>query len=396
MCAAEVVSDPAPPSDSTRPLHPLALWTAVAAAVLVVQFVAGFRHGKNVELGSGLLDGLNQFDGPEYLRIASEGYQARQLVWFPLYPLLIAALTVVVRDPLLAAVLISLAASAAAALLCWRWLEAKGVDGARRTTALAALLLYPYAWFLYGAVYADALFLALCLGAFLALEKDRRVIAAVAAAAATATRPSGFALVIGLLVVALERDGVLTLSTEGAGWIRRLHVPSRVDLQRLRAATLWPLAGLGGLAAYGAYQWFEWGSPLRFSTEQGNYHEPGTASALKQQFFAAFYEGFDARHLATTTFQAVILAAVVLAVPAVGRRFGWGYATYCFGLALLPAVSVSTFMGVGRYLLPAFPVFALVGEWLADRPGLRAGWLAASGGLMLLMTFGFARSWYLS
>jgi hypothetical protein len=169
-----------------------------------------------------------------------------------------------------------------------------------------------------------------------------------------------------------------------------------VDLQRLRAATLWPLAGLGGLAAYGAYQWFEWGSPLRFSTEQGNYHEPGTASALKQQFFAAFYEGFDARHLATTTFQAVILAAVVLAVPAVGRRFGWGYATYCFGLALLPAVSVSTFMGVGRYLLPAFPVFALVGEWLADRPGLRAGWLAASGGLMLLMTFGFARSWYLS
>ena len=48
-------------------------------------------------------------------------------------------------------------------------------------------------------------------------------------------------------------------------------------------------AGLGGLAAYGAYQWFEWGSPLRFSTEQGNYHEPGTASALKQQFFAAQY-----------------------------------------------------------------------------------------------------------
>lgn len=389
---AEVATALAPPHRRDR--TPLLLWAAVAGSVLAVQFLAGLPGGEPL-LESGVLDGLNQFDGPEYLRIASEGYLQRQLVWFPLYPLLIAAATPLLRDALTAAVAISLAASATAAWLCWRWLRIQGIDGTARTTALAVLLLYPYAWFLYGVVYADALFLALCLAAFVAFERDRRGLAALAAVAATATRPSGFALIAGMLVLALERDGVLSPRDGARGWVHQLRLPVQVTRSNLRARTLWPLAGLGGLAAYGAYQWASWGSPLRFMTEQQNYHEPGTASALKLQFFAAFYEGFDARHLATTTFQGLILAAVVLAVPAVGRRFGWGYATYCFCLALLPAVSVSTFMGVGRYLLPAFPVFALVGERLADRPRARTAWLLASGGAMALMAFGFARSWYL-
>jgi hypothetical protein len=85
-----------------------------------------------------------------------------------------------------------------------------------------------------------------------------------------------------------------------------------------------------------------------------------------------------------------------MSIPAVGRRYGWGYGVYVLGLASLPAVSVSTFMGVGRYLLPAFPCWALAGEWLADRPRWRIVWLATSAVLLVVMTAGFARSWYLT
>lgn len=373
----------------------LTLWAAALLTVLVLQLAARWGSAGS-SLSSQLLDGLNQFDGPEYLQIASEGYTQRQLVWFPLYPLLIRAVTVLTSSPLLGAVVVTVVMSAAATMLFDRWLRLRDPGISSRSTALLALLLYPYAFFLYGVIYSDALFLALCLGAFVAFERDRRGLAAVAAALATATRPSGFALVAGLLVMALERDGVLASDPRGDSWTARLGLPTRLSIRRFGRTALWPIAGFAGLAAYGVYQSWAFGSPLRFITEQANYHAPGAESALKQQFFSAFYGGFDFRYLATTTLQALILAAVIASVPAVGRRFGWGYATFTLGLALLPAVSVSTFMGVGRYLLPAFPAFALLGDWLGRHPRIRAPWLAASGALMFLMAYGFARSWYLS
>lgn len=64
-------------------------------------------------------------------------------------------------------------------------------------------------------------------------------------------------------------------------------------------------------------------------------------------------------------------------------------------LAAMPAISVSTFMGVGRYLIPCFPAFALFGEWLYRR---RFGWVwfPISAAALCLMMVGFTRSWYLS
>jgi hypothetical protein len=51
---------------------------------------------------------------------------------------------------------------------------------------------------------------------------------------------------------------------------------------------------------------------------------------------------------------------------------------------------------MGRYLLGAFPLFALAGTLLADRPRLRAPVLVASGLLLTVGAFGFARNWYLT
>ena len=396
----DVEVDEAPPGPRWFWRHPALLsWLAVAVPVLLVQFFA--RKGSRGSVGDGLgrwvFGGWVHFDGPEYLQIAQQGYTARQVVWFPLYPTSIRAVTTVLRDPTLSAVLVSLVAGAAAAVLFFKWLELRVPTRTARLAALWVLLLYPYAWFLYGVVYSDALFLALVLGAFLLVEKDRFLLAGVVGAFATATRPSGFAVVAGLLVVALDRTGVLVAAQERLHpWWGRLGLPRRIDRSQLRPEPFLTLVALVGLLGYMTYLWVEWERPLRFVEEQANYHDPNAASLLKQQFFDAFYEGFAPSHLATTTFQCVLLTAVLLSVPAVGRRFGWGYGAYVLCLAAFPAVSVSTFMGVGRYLLPAFPVAALVGEWLSTRRRLAVVWFAVCGALVLVMSFGFSRNWYLT
>jgi hypothetical protein len=94
--------------------------------------------------------------------------------------------------------------------------------------------------------------------------------------------------------------------------------------------------------------------------------------------------------------QAVVCLAFIAAVPAVARRFGRGYGIYVLATAIVPAISTSDFMGVGRYLLPAFPVFALVGATLERRrhaarfvPALLAGTLIAGTAL-------FASGYYLT
>ena len=52
--------------------------------------------------------------------------------------------------------------------------------------AVVVLLVYPYAFFLYGAVYADALFVLCSIGAFLLLERRWYVAAGLVGALATA------------------------------------------------------------------------------------------------------------------------------------------------------------------------------------------------------------------
>ena len=69
----------------------------------------------------------------------------------------------------------------------------------------------------------------------------------------------------------------------------------------------------------------------------------------------------------TLVVQAAVCLAFIAAVPAVTRRFGRGYGIYVLATALIPAFSTADFMGVGRYLLPAFPVFELVGASLERR-----------------------------
>jgi hypothetical protein len=92
---------------------------------------------------------------------------------------------------------------------------------------------------------------------------------------------------------------------------------------------------------------------------------------------------------------AVTLGALALVWPT-ARRLGWGYGVYTLAIVGLPALSSKDFMGMGRYLLAAFPLFLTLALLLRERPRLRAGVLATSALLLLSLAAAFGAAGYVS
>jgi hypothetical protein len=324
-------------------------------------------------------DGWTRWDTDWYQRIARDGYYyagpGRQSAvnFFPGYPAAMKVVMVVVRDALVAGVIVTYAAGLASALLFHRWCR-RFLGAAAAQVGVLLLLLYPFSLFLYGAVYADALFLASTLGAFVLLEEDRPWLAGLAGAVATATRPVGVAVVAGLVVRAAERRG----------W-------------RIAWRDSGVLLSVLGLAGYCALLWHRFGDPLAYTrvySADGWTHQLDLDNALKLHYFRLLADyGLNTVTWALSVQGLFTLAALAL-VPVVVRRFGWGYGMYSLLVVAIPTLSSREFLAMGRYLLPAFPCFAAAAGLLAGRRGLAAGWLVARGAGLAVMTSYFAR-WYL-
>jgi hypothetical protein len=156
------------------------------------------------DLGA-LTDVWARWDSVPYLQIAEHGYGGEKgsPAFYPLYPWLVGGLGRVLGGHyVLAGVLVSLAATVIAFWLFHRLARAHlGQDGAGR--ALLYLALFPAALFLQ-AVYAESLFLALALGAFVAAERDRWPLAWLLVGFALLTRPTGLALIPPLVLIAWQ------------------------------------------------------------------------------------------------------------------------------------------------------------------------------------------------
>jgi hypothetical protein len=411
---------------SARPAF--AIFGGVAVALFV--FVAFFAH---VDLplpyheevkpadysGPSLLEGWVRFDAGWYRSIAEDGYFFRgdeeqsSVAFFPVYPLGMRTLhSVIGGDTAAWGILITLLSGLAIALLFHRWCVPRlGERNARY--ALAALLLWPYAWYLFGAVYADALFIALVIGAFVALERERVLLATALGALATACRPVGFAVVIGLVARSLEREGVISFprfdrvrtGRLGRGPAAGADEPARplirFDRSRLRAITLLPLLSVAGLVSYVIYLWGKFDEPFAFVTAErapGWDLKPGPHTWFKVDFFdrLADYPHDGVWYTTGLVVQALLALGLLALTPRIVRKFGWAYAVYVVVVLAIPLVGSKDFQGIGRYALAAFPAFAVLGDHLAYRRRLGLGVLAVSAVALGVLCSGFARGAYVS
>ena len=365
---------------SLRPAVVLAL--AVAAALFVVSglAVALLPHADGpVALyeGPGFLEGWAQWDSGWYQFIADRGYvytPGRQgpVAFFPAYPLLMRGLGAVVGNVYLAGILVTLASGLGAIVLFWKWVKER-LDPRAAWASLLLFVLFPYSFFLYGAVYADALFIVAVLGAFTLVEHDRPWLAGVVGAVATASRPIGAVLVVALVVRVLERRDRPTGRSAGV-----------------------LLSGLG-IAGFSLYLWARFGDPLAFGTIQEAWdQEAGPETWLKLQFFRDVVDvGSPLSWLVYMAHPVLTVLGLVL-VPRVFRRFGRGYGVYAALVIGLSALGTKNFFGMSRYLLAAFPCFAVAGEWVAERPRLRKVAPAVSGLGLVVLTAAYSRGVYLS
>ena len=198
----------------------------------------------------------NHWDAANYVRIAQYGYQTHfDLAFFPLFPFLIACLGRLFGGAswsyLLVGTLISNAALLGILFLLHQLtVETMGEHVAWRT--LLYLCIFPTAFFFFAA-YNESLFLLFVLGTFLAMRRQRWLLAGLMGLLAALTRSAGILLVLPYLYEL---------------WHSRKHliITPLSLLQSVLGLILVPV----GTAIYALYCWTTIGSPLAFITIQSH------------------------------------------------------------------------------------------------------------------------------
>lgn len=369
----------------------LALYLIIALVLFGVVAVSAYSHRPRLEVpgvksadyaGPAVLEGWVRFDAGWYRWNAEhEPYylgdrEQSSVAFFPAYSLAMRAVHAVVGGDMAAVgVLVTFLSGIAAVVVFHRWCR-RFFDDAAAFTAIALLMAWPYAFYLFGAVYADAIFLASSVTAFYLLERDQPLAAGLVGAIASAARPVGIAVVVGLVAVQLHRGA-----------------RSRRDMLVLISA--------GGFFGYLAYLTVEFDAPFAFATAEGAPgwdQRPGPHTWFKVEFFERIAH-FPDRGLYFTLgiiFQAMLTIGLLVVTARVWRRLGWGYALYVAMVLGMPLVGSKDLQGLGRYALAAFPSFAVWGDLLSVRRNIRIAVLGCSSAILLFLCSAYARGSYVA
>lgn len=355
------------------------LCVLAGAAVRASQVVVDANQQGEPRPGSGigLITGVfTQWDGLWYLEIVRTGYprsippdityfqlEARA-AFFPLYPMLVRVSDVVLPGgDTLAALTLNVLLGAVAVVLVGL-LARRLTDTETATRAMVVFAVFPGS-FVLSFAYAEALLVVLAAACLLALHDERWLVAGVAAALATATRPNGVAVVAACAVASA------------------MAIRARRDWASLVAPVLSPLGFVGFQAFLRQHtgEPFAWFRVQREAWAEGTSFG-GTAVSNTVSFL---------RHpLASPTdaLTAATLVALAVAVWAAWRHRlpapMVAYSVVIVALMLLP----ETVTARPRFLFAAFPLAVPVAVWFARRE--RITWdltlVACGGGLAALTT----------
>lgn len=330
--------------------------TRVALA-LIALFLEGniplAYHGATYASGP-LLTSLTGEDAVYFLGIAAEGYHGepvhaafRDWAFFPLYPLVTRAFSIVtLGNVAVAGVLVANLAFLAALIVLYR-LSVIHLGHGRAVRSLAFVAFAPGA-VAFAMAYSDSLFLLVASGAFLAAERRRWPFMALLYGLASLTRLQGVLLGPALAILIVESNG--SWRALGAWRTRRL---------------LWLGAGPAAFGLFAAYLGLAFGDWLGMFTAQRAWSDIGREPTGP---VTPVLDRFDPIVLLLV---GVLLAYVVLFLF---RRADRPPAAY-FVLALVSigvAVASTRLQSTGRFLAVAWPF-----SWtLANR---RAEWFEVAG-----------------
>ncbi len=358
------------------------LWkiAAIAAALAAVRLTT-YAVLAHFDLPQAHLpQALCQWDCNWYLSIAQHGYDVARYdvggfsranwAFFPLFPLLVRAVTALAgTDPKVAGVLIS-----TAAFIAFATLGALYRRISRGETSPWNWLLLVSAWpfsFYFHAQYTEALYAALTTLVLLALTENRPLGAGIACAALTATRPTGILL---------------------AAWIglRQLRYIGSANTPRHTLIWLLPTAIAPlGLLIFMAFLYLHAGDALAFHHIQSGWERQGgnplTVLVHALSRFDPSHPHPGALYLPGWAILGLAAAAWLLAA----RRFA---EAWLCGMTVIVALASGTVFSVSRYV-SASPVFLFAVADLMNKirqPWLRWAILLAMATLQVFLVL----AWY--
>jgi hypothetical protein len=312
----------------------------------------------------------SHWDAPHYMSIVRDGYVAtgRRALWIvfpPAYPYATKAVALVVRSPIVSALIVSFAASVLGAWFVYRLVRLDAAH-AEAWRAVVLLFAFPTAYFL-AAPYTESLYLLGVTAAMYYARTDRYPRAAGAGVVATATRVPGIVIAPALAVEALG---------------------AKTD--RFRRLFWSGVTGLG-LASFLLVNWLVHRNPLYFlKIESGppwfQHAVPPWSSIVDAVEEMAHLIPRQPKTAYWTLFARGAAALFAVVVLVLGRRrlrvadqvFAWG--------SLLFFLSASRLISLPRYLLPVFPLYAVLAHRTQSRRVFVA--LVAAGFGMQLFLFG--------
>ncbi|GHO73616.1 hypothetical protein KSD_13870 [Ktedonobacter sp. SOSP1-85] len=295
------------------------------------------------------------WDTGHFIYLAQNGYtESWRTAFFPLQPMLIAALTPLTHDnPLIASMCISNIAFLVLLVVFYRLVK-EDFDQERAERAILYLVVFPTAFFL-AAGYTDALFLALALSCFYNMRRGHWWLAGLFGFFASLTRSAGvFLLVPFAYEYARQRQFAL----------KRLLQPAVLSMG------LVPL----GTGLFAAYCYLRFGDPLAFSHAQAHWNRQLTFpwmglldSALAVKRSSGFLSFQSLRNLIDLGCDLLILGLLILCLVGPWRlpRAYLSYVLYGLVLWLFFHLVTKTderyaLESMSRYVIELFPAFVLL------------------------------------
>ena len=342
----------------------------------MVDLISALRTGEvfwRVSPQNILVDGLVRWDSHYYLEVALRGYTFYSTDFFPVYPLLMKGLSLLIGHLTFCGLLISNLAFLVALVYLYALARQEFDDEVAQRTVFY-LAAAPAAFF-FSALYSDSVLLACIIASFYYARNGRWVFAGIAGAIASATRIFGLLVAVFILLEALWRCGIRFLPKP---WSWKAQVDLlRVDVKL--APKAWPgmVAAAGsttGLLAYMIYLNNTFNDPLAFFHVQSQFGRQvdssslfrlisNTAQSLANQ--GNFWMGqIDSRLIFDLLTTLILIPLVVIVLIKMRPSFG----LYTFLVFMVPLMT-STLTSIRRYALILVPCFILLGVW-GRRPWL--------------------------
>ena len=345
----------------------------VAVAYLTARYLQRHGHLDDALARVTVRQGLLAWDGAFYADIAQHGYGALSrpaLRFFPLTPLLGRAVGWVGVGPRVGIVIVANAAALPASTLLVLLVRSEGFASgvARRSAWLLALA--PSAFVLVLG-YAEAVFLALAIGIFLAARRRRWLVVVVLGVLAGTSRPSGF-------IVALP------IAIEAVRTVRAAPVTERL---RALAATASPFVGAALYLAWVGDRFGDALLPFRVQTRanlKGSFTNP--LSSITDAVDGLFHG-----HIGTGLHVPWMIVVVVLVILAF-RRLPASYGAFA-AVSVASAVTSANLDSFERYALGAFPIVIVVASLLTDRRWAIAAIATSSVVMTAYATLAFAHAY---